>query len=56
MELIKLFLEILDKPHIKRPYNLLQQYYENNQNEPLSEAFKLLIEDKFNDNNKSIDV
>lgn len=55
MELIEIFLEILDKPNVERPYRVLQQYYSKNNNEHLSESIKELIKVKFNDNNKSSD-
>lgn len=56
MELIRIFLEILDKPNVERPYRVLQQYYEKTNNHHLSEAINELIKVKFNDNNKSTDV
>jgi len=56
VELIEIFLEMLDKPNIERPYKTLQQYYENVNNPHLSEAFKELIKAKFNDHDKSTNV
>lgn len=56
MEIIKLFLEILESPHIEKPYKDLRDYYLMNNQLIETEALNHLLKQKFHADDQSTDL
>ena len=53
MEIYKLYLDLIQNPYSKKTYKDLIKYYKEIDNQKVAEAFKYLLEEKYESDNSN---